>query len=225
MKIQYKLLSYALGANTHGYGGEKPIGIKQNKAISKGDSCNTFILNFPNHIGTHIDCPNHFFNSGRKIAEYKIKDFIFLRPVLIDCPKLANELVTNLDIERNIKRLRRADIVLFRTGFYRYRGESKYSTENPGISPEAAFFLRRNLQNIRCVGIDAISVSPYQNRGLGRKTHAIFFKNIFKSRPPCLIEDMNLSGRLDNLKAVCVAPLFIKGVDSAPCTVFGILRR
>lgn len=225
METQHRLLSYKLTSDTYGYGAKRPLTIKQDRAISIGDSCNTFILNLPNHIGTHIDCPNHFFNSGKKVSEYKIKDFIFFRPILLYCTKSANELIIEEDLERNFKRLKRADIALFRTGFYRYRGNFKYSTENPGISPEAAMYMRMKLGNIRCVGIDTISVSPYQSRELGRRTHEIFFKDSFKNKPPCLIEDMDLSGRLDNLRAVYVVPLLVKDVDSAPCTVIGILRK
>ena len=38
-----------------------------------------------------------------------------------------------------------------------------------------------------------------------------------------LIEHMDLSTDLQNLKEVWVAPLLIEGVDSAPCTVVGII--
>lgn len=226
-KIEYKyiLLSYPLAIDTYGYGGKKVFTRKKNKSISKGNSCNTYALSLSNHAGTHIDCPNHFYNSGKKVSEYKIEDFIFSKPVLLYCAKSTNELITEEDIKRNFKRLKTADMALFRTGFYRYRGESEYSAENPGISPEAAMFIRINLGNIRCIGIDAISVSPYKNRESGRKTHAIFFKDTFKNKPPCLIEDMNLSGRLDSLKAVYAIPLLAKDIDSAPCTVFGVLRK
>lgn len=225
METQYRLLSYKLSSDTHGYGGKRPFTLKQDRAISRGDSCNTFIFNLPNHTGTHIDCPRHFFNSGKKIGGYKIKDFIFSSPILLNCTKSANELIAERDIKRNLKRLKTADIALFRTGFYRYRGRVKYSTENPGFSPEAAMFIRMELGNIRCVGIDAISVSPYQNRELGGKVHKIFFKDTFKHKPPCLIEDMDLSGRLGSLKEVYTAPLLVKDADSAPCTVFGVLRK
>jgi arylformamidase len=221
---QYKLLSYPLRVDTHGYGGERLLRIKRSKMISRGDSCNTAILVIPNHLGTHIDCPNHFFNSGKKICEYEIKDFIFLHPILLSCPKSMDELVTEKDIKGVYQKLKKADILLIRTGFYKYRGTDKYSMRNPGISPEAAKFIRSYLKNIRCIGIDSISVSAYQSRYLGRQTHKIFFSNKLKNKPIRLIEDMNLSGDLRNLKEVYVSPFFIKEIDSSPCTVLGILE-
>lgn len=225
MKTQYRLLSYTLGANTYGYGGERLLGIEQDREISKGDSCNTFIMNLPNHIGTHLECPNHFYNSGKKIYEYKMKDFIFSKPITLNCPKSPNELVSEDDIKKDYKRLKEADLLLLRTGFFRYRKTYKYGTENPGVAPEAARFIRKYLNNIKCVGIDTVSVSPYKNRELGRKTHRIFFKNNLKNEPVCLIEGMNLSGRLDNLKKVHVFPLFISDIDSSPCVALGILKN
>ncbi|MFC1509552.1 cyclase family protein [Candidatus Omnitrophota bacterium] len=221
MKTQYRLLSYELSPDTYEYGGKKSLTIKQKRAISRGDTCNTFILNLPNHIGTHIDCPNHFFASGKKLSQYKIKDFIFSKPAILNCPKQENGLITLDDIRGNLKKLKKKDILLLRTGFYKYRSSIQYAIKNPGIDPEVARFIRKNLPNIRCIGVDSISVSSYGNRKIGRETHRIFLqKHSFKGQPVCIIEDMDLSGYLMDLKKVFVVPLFIKGADSAPCTIF-----
>lgn len=218
---QYRLLSYPLSVDTHGYGGEKPLRIKKDKLISRGDSCNASILIFPNHLGTHIDCPNHFFDLGKKLSQYRIEEFIFSNPVTLDCQKRENELVTLDDIRGNLKKLKGKDILLLRTGFYKYRSSIKYARNNPGIDPEAAIFIRKNLSCLKCIGLDSISVSPYGNRKMGRETHRIFLrKHPFKGQPVRIIEDMDLSGNLTDIRKVFVAPLFIKGVDSAPCTVF-----
>ncbi|MFC1623860.1 cyclase family protein [Candidatus Omnitrophota bacterium] len=225
MRVRYKWLSYPLDINTYGYGGKKPFTISKSKSISGGDPCNTFILNLPNHIGTHMDCPNHFYNSGKKSYQYKIEDFIFLRPVILECLKSDNELISETDIRKSYKKLRKADVLLLRTGFYKFRRSSRYGIRNPGIAPEAAKFIREFLGNIRCVGIDTVSVSPYQNRMLGRETHKIFFKNNFKNEPIRLIEDMDLSGEMHKLKKVYVFPLLINDIDSSPCTVLGVLGK
>lgn len=215
-KSKYRLLSYHISVDAYSYGGEKPFNIRKIRSISKGDSCNTFMMDMPNHVGTHIDCPNHFFNSGKRLSQYKFQDFVFYNPVVLDCPKKKNELVTIDDIERNQKKLKGKDILFLRTGFYRFRADLKYARENPGIDPEVALFIRKRLSNIRCIGIDTISVSPYADRKLGRRTHKIFLQG---SRPVPIIEDMDLSSNLKSIKSVFVVPLFIKGVDSGPCTV------
>ncbi|MFA4991123.1 MAG: cyclase family protein [Candidatus Omnitrophota bacterium] len=221
----YRMLSYALDVDTPMYGGGHGVRIKASKRISSGDSCNMSIVRLSNHAGTHVDCPNHFYDSGKKISGYKIRDFVFKRPFVLDCQKSPNGLVSAEDIERRVKGLRGADILLLRTGFHRHRGTRKYSAQNPGISPEAAVYIRRNLRGLKCVGIDTISVSPYGNRALGRETHRVFFKKGFRGEPVRLIEDMDLSGRMDGLKEVHVFPLFMKDVDSSPCAVMGIFEK
>ncbi|MFC1621041.1 cyclase family protein [Candidatus Omnitrophota bacterium] len=222
MAKHYRLLSYPLSIDTYNYGGSRPFAVKAKRSLLKGDSCNTFILNVPNHLGTHIDCPNHFYARGKKLCQYGIEDFIFSRPVVLECKKSANGLVDENDIKRAFKKLKKADLLLLRTGFHKYKRKSLYGTRNPGISPGAAKFIRARLKNIRCIGIDSISVSPYKNRELGRETHEIFLKAGPKGDPVCLIEDMDLSENLNGLKEVFVSPLFIEDVDSAPCTVWGV---
>ncbi len=96
--------------------------------------------------------------------------------------------------------------------------------KNPGISPDVALYIRSKFPNIRCIGIDSISVSSYSNRELGRKTHQIFL-NTDKdlSEPILLLEDVDLSN--DNacrLKTVIICPLLIENVDSSPCTIIGM---
>ena len=45
-------------------------------------------------------------------------------------------------------------------------------------------------------------------------------KKFHPSEPKLIIEDMKLDGNLKKMKRVFVVPLFLKEVDSAPCTVF-----
>jgi kynurenine formamidase len=219
-KPKYRLLSYQLSEEAYTYGGIRPFSIKRLRSILKGDICNTYMMNMPTHMGTHIDCPNHFFNSGKKLSQYNIGDFIFSNPAVIDCPKKRNELVVADDIKRNLKKIIGKDILLLRTGFYKFRPHIRYARENPGIEPGAARFIRERLISLKCIGIDTISVSPYSNRELGRRTHKILLQDYsFNGQPVRIIEDMDLSGNLKNINKVFVVLLFIESVDSAPCAV------
>lgn len=219
MFSKFRLLSYPLNIKTPLYGDTEPLKIKAVRQIKKNDSCNTFEVKFINHIGTHIDTPKHFYESGRSISQYGIKDFIFDCPYLINCPKDEDELIL-LEEMKSIPK--KCDILLLRTGFYKYRNCEKYRKHNPGISLKAAKWLRSNYLSIRAVGIDAISFSPFQSREIGRGAHAILLnKGDFPGNPLFLIEDLDLSGRFNNLKKIYAIPFFIEGVDSSPCTVFG----
>jgi|SRR3990167_2729810 len=219
MVNKYRLFSYPLNIKTPLYGDVAPLKIKALRQIKKRDSCNTFEVKFINHSGTHIDTPKHFYDNGRAISQYLIKEFIFYYPCLIDCSKKKDELISVRDIKFIPKR---CDILLLRTGFYKYRNYEKYRKHNPGISLEAARFIRLNYPFIRALGIDTISVSAFQNREVGRKAHEILLKEDgLSGKPLFLIEDLNLSGSFNKLKKVYAIPFFIEGIDSSSCTVFG----
>lgn len=223
MSIKYKQFSYPLSMDTDGYRGERSVSVKKGKSIQKGDACNSFVVSLSNHIGTHVDCPRHFYDKGKGICDYNIKDFIFSNPIILDCPKRKNQLITEDDIKKNARRLKNRDAVLFKTGFCRFRGTAIYTSQNPGIAPQAAEYIRRHCGTIRCVGIDTISVSPCFDRKMGRLTHSIFLGRGFRSEPVLLIEDMNLNGQIHVLKKLYVMPLFVENIDSAPCTVVGVV--
>lgn len=217
-KMHYKLLSYPLNGKTPIYGKKYFFRSKAERQIKKGDTCNTFVLTFLNHCGTHIDAPRHFFNRGRPIAEFNIKELIFSRPFMIDLPKPSNGLIKKEDLEN----ISKCDILLIRTGFYKFRRLDKYIFQNPGISAEAADSIRRRYPFVRAIGIDSISISGYQNRPEGRQAHRILLtKNGYLGKPLLLIEDMNLARLIPALKKIYVVPLFMEKIDSAPCTVIG----
>ncbi|HPG31239.1 MAG TPA: cyclase family protein [bacterium] len=218
MKSRYILLSHSINKNVPLYGGAGRIKIFQNKNITKDDSCNTFELSFSNHTGTHIDCPYHFDNNGKKICDYKISDFIFLKPVLIDIHKKKNEPISIDDINILKQKINNKDIILIRTGFETFRNKKIYIFNNPFILPEVFEFLKEKFKSVKAVGIDTISISNIQNREIGRNAH----KSALKTKQEILlIEDMKLSPlkKSCNLNEILIAPIFIEGVDSSPATV------
>lgn len=222
--VKYILLSYKLSKDTPLYGDTPSIEIISDKNIKEGDTCNTSILKLHNHSGTHIDASKHFWNEGRSIADYSVDELVFHSPLLINCPKPPGEMITLEDLNDFKKELGKCDILLLRTGFWRYRNEEIYRLENPGISPEIADYIRSEFENIRCVGIDSISISSYSNREKGRETHEIFLrKNAYFGEPVLLLEDVDLSKKhLDKLKTLLICPLMIENIDSAPCMIIGI---
>jgi len=223
---KYILLSYKLTKTTPLYGNSKPIDIIVDKSIKNGDTANTCILNFHNHSGTHIDAPKHFCDNGKTITDYSLNELIFRFPIIINCPKSAGQMIDVKDIIGYEKELKKCDLLLLKTGFDRYRNKEIYRLDNPGIAPELAKYLRSKFQNIRCLGIDTLSVSSYVNRELGRKTHKILLqKKGFKGEPMLIIEDMNLSNdEIMKLKTVIVAPLMIETIDGSPCMIIGEIK-
>lgn len=222
---KYILLSYQLTRETPCYGSNPSLKIEPQRSLGKGDTCNTHMVQFHNHTGTHVDCPNHFIKDGKAVTDYSISDLIFDAPAVIDCPKKEDELVTPEDFRGSDSILRGKNLLLIRTGFYSLRNKDVYTQHNPGIHPEAIAYLRENFPELKCLGIDSLSVSSFQNRELGHLAHkSAFQKSHFQGDPLLVIEDMNLSPCLSHLRKVFVAPLFIGGIDASPCTIIGELE-
>ena len=216
----YRLLSYPLSADTPLYGDTEPVKIDLKQQALEGDSCiTTARVSFSNHSGTHVDAPRHFFRNGKALDAYSIEELVFTSPRLIDCPKNDGELISCEDLKSLTPG---CDLLLLRTGSYKKRGDEVYRLNNPGIAPEAAEWIRSSRPSVRAVGIDTISVSAYQNRQAGRRTHQAFLKDKgFPGKPVLLIEDMDLAGNIEELRKVYVVPLFFQGIDSMACTVIG----
>ena len=221
------LLSYAIGNNTPFYIGTTEPSITPTTQIKDGDDYNTYIVKVGNHCGTHVDAPKHFIDTGRPILEYGLDELSFKDPLILNCPKGPHELVEIKDLE--LVDLREYQAVLFKTGFGKYRESdlSKYLTQNPGISFETVKHIRKNYPNIKCLGIDSISISRYQDDENAKKSHITAFKDFDEYGDPLLlIEDMDLSGLsdLNTIDEMLIVPWQIIGVDSAPCTVVAVLK-
>lgn len=218
--MRIRLLSYPINDKTPVYGkNPKPV-ITQYTSITKGNSANSFKIELHNHLGTHIDAPRHFIPEGKAILDYSLEELIFDAPLLLECPKRPGGWVETEDIKN--AELEGADCLLVHTGFGIYRGSDVYRLENPGVAPEAVLHIREKFPKIRCIGVDSISLSGYQDRERGKKAHRAAFKRRKGLGEPLLvIEDMNLQGidSRDRLLRVIVLPWQISGIDSAPCTV------
>ncbi len=223
--MKYITLSYAIENDSMVHIGlEKPELIHNNQ-ISKGNGYNTYIIKVENHSGTHVDAPKHFIDSGKPISAYIEHDLMFDNPLIIDIPKDDNQLIEVDDISTDLNGF---DCVIFKTGFEEFHDgdPEKYLTQNPGISPETILWIRKNFKDVRCLGIDCISISCYQKPDLGSKSHLNAFKiDQDLGKPLLLIEDLKLKNikKEEAIQNIIIVPWQINGIDSAPCTVLGII--
>lgn len=218
-----RYLSYRYEKKVPVYGRcDAELNVKQIKNRSSGDSCNTFWFGMENHWGTHVDAPAHFFDNGPSICDYSPWHFFFDNPQLLDLEVEKGELIGIETLNGKINKS--ADILLLKTGFHKFRGDEEYSLYAPGIKAEVGFWLREEHGNIRAIGLDFVSLSSYRQREEGRAAHKAFLDPGAKGNPILIVEDMKLDGNLNGLKKVIIAPLLIEGIDSAPCTVIGILE-
>ena len=216
---QYLWLSYAISKNTPLYGGGKGLYSSRDNSLEAGDSCNTATWRFPNHLGTHVDAPRHFYDSGRTLDAIEPAFWVFSKIQLLEISPQAGSNLVGTD--QVLSRLSgEPELLLLKTGFCYRRQQREYWENNPGLEPGLAPALRERFPTLRAVGIDSISISSWQNRPLGREAHRAFL-NPAQGRPLVLIEDMDLrrvkAG--SHISKIIVLPLLVKDADGAPCTV------
>lgn len=215
-----RFLSYPIGETVPGYGNtaKKPE-ILQTRAMKNGDACDIYSVKMENHWGTHVDCPAHFLRNGTKVADLPAAAWHFNRPQLLRVSLDHSELLTPDHLRQRIDP--RSDLILFRSGWSKYRGSARYSRQNPGVHASLALWLRKRCPNIRAIGFDWVSLSSFRDREHGWEAHREFLGT---RKPILIIEDMDLRFAAGALREVWVAPLRISGIDSAPCTVMGVFR-
>ena len=124
------------------------------------------------HLGTHIDAPNHFIGGGKSVDQIELKDLI-VPVVVIDIEKKASldrdaELTVE-DIEKfeglNGKIPAHACVMMYSGWEKRLHDSSFIGMDNkgvkhyPGFSNEAIRFLLSR-RNIAGIGVDVLSFDP-----------------------------------------------------------------
>lgn len=220
--MRYRYLSHLLKDVIPAYGGTSSLGVARTNSISSGGAANAYQFLMGSHWGTHIDAPNHFFENSRKIADYPAEFWIFRLPCVVKVSLAPSEVLSPGKWLESVDGSR--DILLLQSGWTECRGKDIYTKENPGIHPDIGICLRKRFPKIRAIGIDWISASPYRDRPLGRQAHKAFLDPEGENEPILIIEDMDLSCKLENLSELLALPLRVDVIDSAPCTVIGGFR-
>jgi len=222
--LPYESLSYDLHQDSLVHPALKKPEIRQKSHLNK-EGYETYLITIENHSSTHVDAPAHFLKGGKTISDYQAEDMVFHHPMLVESFKKCDEDLKIRDLKKIApESLKKADILLFKTSFHRYRKNNPeiYLKHNPGISPKLIAYLRENYHSLRALGIDSVSISGYQKPEIARKTHInAFIKKEEYGVPLLLIEDLNLK-RLtfqSIIKRIIISPWRIKGIDSAPCEV------
>ena len=216
----YIVLSHILDVNTPSYGGRDKLIIEHTSRIKDGKTANSSKWTFTNnHLGTHVDVPRHFYNSGKTVTDYYPKEWIFKKIQIITIPCEKAKLIGKDEIEDKIKK--DIDLLLIKTGYEKYRSIDKYWNDNPGLSPELGLWLRKECKNLRAIGFDFISLTSWKFRDIGKEAHRAFLNPDGNNSPIFIIEDMKLTDFKKNIKEIIVAPLFVERSNGSPVTIFG----
>ncbi len=184
----------------------------------------------PEHLGTHIDAPNHFAKGQISVAEIPLRRLIAPAVVInvkAKCQKNPDYQLTVGDIrrwERRWGRIPKGAVVFMYTGWgKRYWNTQAYQNRDqkgvlhfPGFSLEAARFL---IQRRRVVGlgIDTLSVDygPSQDFAVHRFSHKAGCYHIEHTA--------NLDQLPPRGAILVVAPLKIENGSGSPARVFAFV--
>lgn len=230
-KVRILDLTYTLNSETHYWPGEEytPFQIETIATLKK-DGVYSRKVSFPEHIGTHLDAPNHFEEGQQDVSEIPVE--MFIGPgVVIDItlqaeanPDKALSVDDLLEWEKENGPIPSGAIVLLRTGWGKFwtsrvryqnrdaRGELHF----PGYSPESARWLIEE-RKIKGIGIDTMSIDP----GIS-KTFDVH--HIINQAGRYGLENV---AHLDKLPVrgftLIVAPIKVEGGTGGPCRIYALL--
>jgi len=213
-------LGYEFAEDMPVFPGSPKEEVHPHQRISSGGESNTTILHHYLHNGTHVDAPYHFWDEGLSIDKIPIEDFVYQHPLLIEKRLQRGELLGRADLESCGGSVKRCDILLVCTGYWKLRGEAeKYCEDFPALSEEAARFIRLELPRLKAVAIDTLSIeNPIQGPKTDFKVHkTLLSSEVYETRTLLVYEDVNtgkLIGR--KVKRIYAFPLRLRGLDACP---------
>ncbi len=184
----------------------------------------------PEHMGTHVDAPNHFVAGQVSVDQLRPEQLVAPAVVIDVREKVARDpdyQLTVADIrrwERRYGRIPRGAVVFMRTGWdARWEDPNAYRNRDaqgvmhfPGFSPEAAEFLVRERQ-IHGIGIDTLSVDFGPSKDF--RVHHIMHR-----AGKYHLENVARLGQLPPRGAiVIVGVLPIEGGSGGPARIFALL--
>ncbi|GJQ20864.1 MAG: hypothetical protein HBSIN02_12190 [Bacteroidia bacterium] len=190
----------------------------------------------PEHGGTHIDAPIHFFEGRNTVDQIPVEQLIGPGIVIDVTEQCAQDRDYRIDVddfthwEARHGRIPDGAIVLLRTGFgaywpdrKRYMGTDRRGPEGvaelhfPGLHPDAAVWIAAE-RKIRLIGIDTPSIDHGPST-LFESHVALFEKNI-----PALENVANLSRLPTKNFTVIALPMKIAGGSGGPVRMVAVVQ-
>lgn len=226
-------LTYTLNASSPYWPGDdyQPFELKTIATLEE-DGVLSKVLTLPEHLGTHIDAPNHF-EADRPGVDKILPEDLFAAGVVIDIAPQAEQdpdyALSLADVERwesEHGRIPDKAVVLVHTGWGRFwTNYDRYKNQDvrgilhfPGVSKEAAEFLVSE-RSIRGMGIDTLSIDPGPSKDFA--VHHV----LNKARRYALENVANL----DKLPAkgfhLIIAPIKVETGTGGPTRIFAVMPK
>lgn len=181
-------------------------------SLEWSDTSNVTGIQMDLHAGTHVDAPRHVLKGGETVSDIPIHRYIGPCRV-VEVPDRAPITWTDLenasiaaDCERLLLRTRNSD--------QKWLGEdTEFNPDFAALAPDAAAWIIR--RGIRLVGIDYMSIEPFDGDGTVHRT--------LLGAGVVILEGLRL-GHVDpgGYELICF-PVFLTGCEAAP--VRAVLRE
>ncbi len=189
--------------------GDPKIHLERTSKIEEGSEANVTRMDIGVHTGTHVDAPYHFLGADTPTVDQIPLKLLTGRAYVLhlsdDIGLITKAVLERMEIPARTRRL------LFKTrnSHYWQRRTHGFQTDFVGISADGA----QNLveRGIKLVGIDYLSISPYQQ---SRPTHEILLK-----AGVVIVEGLDLSDVSQGRYNLYCLPLKLAGSDGAPARV------
>lgn len=166
------------------------------------------------HTGTHIDAPAHILLNTKSLDEFEVNKFIG-PAIALDCTQIKD---ISLDfLKKKEQNIKKADFVLFYTGWQHKWNTERYFDEFPTLTTEAVEWLAT--LNLKALGFDAISVDKMTAESL--PNHIVLLK-----KDILIIENMtNLDKLISKTFELNCIPLKIENSDGSPIRAFARIEK
>ncbi len=217
----YVLLSYPLAKGDPVWPGNPEIAFDKITSIPDGDDANTYLVHVYDHIGTHMDGPNHFYNEGKQLWELPLETFIYEKPLLIEVPLDDLQVIRPEDLMPFADQIKEADLLMVRSGLAHKRVDAPedYAERGPCFGGDSAKYLMDNFR-LKAVAMDWISLGTPSMPAEAKVAHR-YMLGAHHDHATCIIEDANFEPLVGKkIKKVFGIPIFIPGIDSSNITMF-----
>ena len=189
--------------------GDPVIHLERTSKIEEGSDANVTRMDIGVHTGTHVDAPYHFLGGDTPTVDQiplnLLTGRVYVLKISDEISVITKAVLERMEIPPRTRRL------LFKTRNSRYwlSRTHSFQTDFVGISADGAQYLVE--RGIKLVGIDYLSISPYQQ---SRPTHEILL-----NAGVVIVEGLDLSGVSQGRYNLYCLPLKLAGSDGAPARV------
>jgi len=183
--------------------GDASARVERTADMNRGAGCNVSSITLSSHTGTHVDAPLHFIHGAPGLDSLDFSTTIGPARV-IEIPD--TDTITEDDLHKH--RIRTGERILLKTRNSRTNWpEDEFRKDYVALNTGAARLLAAT--GVRCVGMDYLSVGPFQ--GDGKEVHTTLL-----SAGIWIIEGLDLSKVSPGIYDLVCLPLRIENGDGSP---------